>query len=57
MTHSAHLDVAETAFSIFNGSRALFTRPASIFFSKNNFKTGFHNTIHTFKNHFATRFL
>ena len=38
------------------GSRALFTRPASIFFSKNNFKTGSYDTIHKFKNYFVTVF-
>ena len=27
---------------LFGGSRALFTGPASTFFHKNNFKTGFH---------------
>ena len=39
------------------GSRVLFIGPASIFFSKNNFKTRSHNTIHTFKNYFAIVFL
>ena len=42
-------------FSVFSGSRALFTRPASTFFHK-NFKTGSHSTIHTFKNYFAILF-
>ena len=39
------------------GSRALFTRPPSTKFSKKTFKTGSHNTIHTFKNYFAIVFL
>ena len=39
------------------GSGTLFTGPASTFSSKNNFKTGSHGTIHTFKNYFATVFL
>ena len=43
-------------FNVFSGSRALFIRPASTFFHKNNFKTGSHSTIHTFKNYFATLF-
>ena len=38
------------------GSRALFMGLASTFFSRNNFKTGFHSTIHTFKNYFVTVF-
>ena len=38
------------------GSRALFTGPASTFFSKNNFKTRSHGTIHTFKNYFTIIF-
>ena len=43
-------------FNVFSGSRALFIRPASTFFHKNNFKIGSHSTIHTFKNYFATLF-
>ena len=39
-----------------SGSRALFTRLASIFFNKNNFKIGSHDTIHTFKNYFIIVF-
>ena len=39
------------------GSRALFTWPTSTFFSKNNFKIRSHDTIHIFKNYFATMFL
>ena len=39
-----------------SGSRALFTRLASIFFNKNNFKIGSHDTIHTFKNYFVIVF-
>ena len=35
-------------------SRVLFTRPASTFSTKNNFKNGFHDIIHIFKNYFAT---
>ena len=42
--------------AFFNGSRALFTGPASTFFYKNNFKTGISGTIHIFKNYFATVF-
>ena len=38
------------------GSHALFIIPASMDFSKSNFKTGFHGTIHTFKNYFVTVF-
>ena len=38
------------------GSRALFTGPASTFFSKIFFKTGSHDTIHTFKNYIPTVF-
>ena len=34
-----------------SGSRALFIGPASTEFSKKTFKTGFHSTIHTFKNY------
>ena len=30
--------------------------PQVLFFSKKNFKTGFHDTIHTFKNYFVTVF-
>ena len=40
----------------FCGSRALFTGPASTDFSKIFFKNGSHDTIHTFKNDFATVF-
>ena len=42
--------------TFFSGSHALFIRPASIFFHKNNFKTGSHGTSHTFKNYFVTVF-
>ena len=38
------------------GSCTLFTRPASIDFSKFFFKTGSHGTIHIFKNYFAIVF-
>ena len=38
------------------GSRVLFMRFASTAFSKFNFKTRFHGTIHIFKNYFATMF-
>ena len=37
-------------------SRALFMGPASKDFSKFFFKNGSHNTIHTFKDYFATVF-
>ena len=40
-----------------DGFCALFMRPASTFFKKNNFKNGSHGTIHTFKNYFGTVFL
>ena len=40
----------------FCGSRALFTRLTSMDFSKNNFKTGSHGIIRTFKNYFTTMF-
>ena len=41
------------AFKI-SGSRALFIRPTNyFFFNKNNFKIGFHSTIHIFKNYFV----
>ena len=39
------------------GSRALFTGPTSMEFSKFFFKTMSHGTIHTFKNYFARVFL
>ena len=45
-----------SAATFFCGSRALFTRPASMDFSKINFKTKSHDTIHTFKNYFVTIF-
>ena len=38
-------------------SCALFMRPTSTDSSKINFKTGSHDTIHTFKNYFAIVFL
>ena len=59
---SVCLDSAEKHFSFqlrltfSSGSRALFTGPTNIFFSKNNFKTRSHSTIYTFKNYFATVF-
>ena len=40
----------------FCGSRALSTGLTSTFFTKNNFKTGFHGIIHIFKNYFPTVF-
>ena len=43
-------------YAFFNGSRALFMGPASTLFSKKNFKTESHGTIHTFKNYFVTIF-
>ena len=39
------------------GFRVLFTRLASIEKYKSNFKIGYHNTIHTFKNYFTIIFL
>ena len=42
--------------TFFSGSHVLFTRPTSTFFSQNNFKTGPHNTIHTFKNYFRDNY-
>ena len=49
---------AKLCFS--SGSRALFTGPVSTLFrkgkGKKKFKTGFHSTIHTFKNYFVTVF-
>ena len=36
--------------AFFSESRALFTGPESILFSKNNFKTGSYDIIHIFKN-------
>ena len=44
------------AFGVFSGFYALFTKHTDTFFNKNNFKTGSHDTIHTFKNYFATIF-
>ena len=38
-------------------SHALFIGPVNTDFSKINFKTGSHGTIHTFKNYFVTIFL
>ena len=49
-------NVQHCASSIFCGSRALFTRPASTLKKKNNFKTRFHSSIHTSKNYFTTIF-
>ena len=54
------MDRVEKCFQLrcafFNGFGALFTGPASTLFSKKNFKTESHGTIHTFKNYFATVF-
>ena len=44
------------AFGVLCGSHALFMGFASTDFSKIFFKTGSHDTIHTFKNYFATVF-
>ena len=44
------------AFGVLCGSHILFTGFASTDFSKIFFKTGSHDTIHTFKNYFATVF-
>ena len=41
----------------FSGSCSLFMGPVSTFLKKkNNFKTGFYGTFHTFKNYFVTVF-
>ena len=40
----------------FSGLRVLFTGLVSTFLNKNNFKTEFYYTIHTFKNYFVTIF-
>ena len=48
---------ADASLHFLYGFRVLFTRPASIFFRKNNFKTGSYGTIYTFKNYFVTVFL
>ena len=45
-----------SAAAFFLWVRALFTGPTSTFFTKNNFKTEFHGTIHTFKNYFPIVF-
>jgi len=45
-----------TRLSFFCGSYALFMGPTNTEFSKNNYKTGSHGTIHTFKNYFVTVF-
>ena len=59
-TFSVGLDIACVfpwlAFAFLCGSRALFTKPASTYFSKFFFKTGSHDNIHTFKNYFTTMF-
>ena len=47
---------ADARLYFFCGSRALFMRPVSTEFSKNNFKIGSHDTIHVFKNYFVTVF-
>ena len=39
------------------GFCALFMGPANVFFRKNNFKNGSHDTNHTSKNYFGTIFL
>ena len=52
------LDSSILCISIFLvGFRVLFTRLASTEKYKSNYKIGFHNTIHTFKNYFAIIFL
>ena len=43
-------------FGLNSGSRALFTGLTNTFFSTKNFKTRLHDTIHIFKNYFATVF-
>ena len=47
---------ANIIFCFSSGSHALFMRPTSTLFRKKNFKTGSHDTIHTFKNYFVTVF-
>ena len=47
---------ARLCFFFFCGFRALFTGLASTKFSKYNFKTRPHGTIHIFKNYFTTVF-
>ena len=44
-------------FCFSSKSRALFIGPTSTLLKKKNFKTRSHNTIHIFKNYFATIFL
>ena len=45
-------------FLLFSGFRAPFMKPVSILFLyKNNFKTEFYSSIHTFKNYFVIIFL
>ena len=44
-------------YALFSRSRTLFTRPQTSFFNKTFIKNGSHDTIHTFKNYFATVFL
>ena len=46
----------ELVFGFLCGSRALFTGPASTYFSKFFFKTGSHDIIYTFKIYFVTVF-
>ena len=59
-TISVSLDCTENVFQcvciLNSGSHTLFTRPTSTEFNKIFIKTGFHSTIHTFKNYFAIVF-
>ena len=48
--------IADARLRFLCGSHTLFTKFASTFFNKNNFKIGFHSTIHTFKNYFIIVF-
>ena len=55
-TFGLHWNYLSACVWFFCGSHALFKGIASTDFSKFNFKTKSHDTIHTFKNYFATVF-
>ena len=55
-TFGLHWNYLSACVWFFCGSHALFKGLASTDFSKFNFKTESHDTIHTFKNYFATVF-
>ena len=57
LTFTLSLNVFALRLRFWVGSHAPFTRFASMKKHKSNFKTGFHGTIHTFKNYFTTVFL